>query len=117
MPAAAAAIASGTNIQTHSALGRETCRRTTSWDVSISHNVARGGETGRFVLGPKTYESSGAFAGAIGAIALDLLRHRHAVALRVVDAQALQHADDVLVLGELGDGALGGEVADLVDRT
>src|ERR1700692_2154764 len=45
------------------------------------------------------------------------LRLRHAVALRVVDAEALQHVDDLLVLGELGNGLLAGQVPDFIDRT
>jgi hypothetical protein len=39
-----------------------------------------------------------------------------AVALRVVDADAGQHLDDLGVLGKLGDGLLAGQVPDLVDR-
>jgi len=37
----------------------------------------------------------------------------------VVDTQALQHVDDFLVLGKLGDGLLAGQVADpsLIERT
>src|SRR5216684_3975019 len=45
------------------------------------------------------------------------LRLRHAIALRVVDPQALQHVDDLLVLRELGNGLLAGQMPDLVDRT
>src|SRR5215469_9400805 len=45
------------------------------------------------------------------------LRLRDAVALRVVDAEAGEHLDDLGVLGEFRDGLLAGEVADLVDRT
>jgi diguanylate cyclase (GGDEF)-like protein/PAS domain S-box-containing protein len=44
------------------------------------------------------------------------LRLRNAVALRVVDAEAAQHVDDLDVLGEFGDGLLAGQMADLVDR-
>src|SRR6516225_5534109 len=44
------------------------------------------------------------------------LRLRAAVALRVVDAGAGEHLDDLGVLGELRDGLLAGEVPDLVDR-
>src|SRR5690242_16837276 len=44
------------------------------------------------------------------------LRLRHAVALRVVHAEAGEHLDDLGVLGEFRDGLLAGEVADLVDR-
>src|SRR5580704_13388508 len=43
------------------------------------------------------------------------LRLGHAVTLRVVDAEALQHVDDFLILGKLGDGLLAGQVSDLVD--
>src|SRR4029077_15367905 len=41
---------------------------------------------------------------------------RDAVALRVVDAEASEHLDDLGVLGEFRDGLLAGEVPDLVDR-
>src|SRR5579862_4191888 len=44
------------------------------------------------------------------------LRLRDAVALRVVDAEAGEHLDDLGVLGPLGDGPLAGEMPDLVDR-
>src|SRR6516162_9969272 len=44
------------------------------------------------------------------------LRLRDAVALRVVDAEAGEHLDDLGVLGEFRDGLLAGEVPDLVDR-
>src|SRR6516225_4034328 len=44
------------------------------------------------------------------------LRLRDAVALRVVDAEAGEHLDDLGVLGEFRDGLLTGEVPDLVDR-
>src|SRR5258708_26015169 len=44
------------------------------------------------------------------------LRLRDAVALSVVDAQALQHVDDFLILGEFGDRLFAGEVTDFVDR-
>src|SRR5262245_33471477 len=42
---------------------------------------------------------------------LHLLRLRHAVALRVVDAEPTQHLDDLRVLGPLGDGLLAGQVS------
>src|ERR1700694_1307320 len=45
------------------------------------------------------------------------LRLRHPVTLRVIDAQAPQHVDDLLVLGELGNGLLAGQVPDFIDRT
>src|SRR3984957_19988096 len=54
--------------------------------------------------------------GAVGSLQYPL-RLRHAIALRVIDAQALQHVDDFLVFCELGDGLLAGQVADLIDRT
>src|SRR5450432_1879672 len=41
---------------------------------------------------------------------------RYAIALGVVDAQALQHVDDFLVFGEFGNGLLAGEMTDFVDR-
>src|SRR5215831_2374275 len=44
------------------------------------------------------------------------LRLRDTVALRVVDAEAGEHLDDLGVLGELRDGLLAGEMPDLVNR-
>src|SRR5215469_5527557 len=44
------------------------------------------------------------------------LRLRDAVALRVVDAEAGEHLDDLGVLGKFCDGLLAGEMPDLVDR-
>src|SRR5246127_5787842 len=46
----------------------------------------------------------------------DALRLGDAVALRVIDAEAGEHLDDLGVLGKLGDRLLAGEVPDLVDR-
>ena len=36
--------------------------------------------------------------------------------MRVVDAHATKHRDDLLVLRKLGDGLLAGQVADFVNR-
>src|SRR4051794_19845520 len=38
------------------------------------------------------------------------------IALRVIDAEAAQHLDDLHALGELRDRLLAGEMADFVDR-
>src|SRR5690349_18714153 len=46
----------------------------------------------------------------------DALRLGDAVALRVIDAEAGEHLDDLGVLGKLGDRLLAGQVPDLVDR-
>src|SRR5882672_2078814 len=53
-------------------------------------------------------------SGAVGGLQ-NALRLGHAVALRVVDAQALQHVDDFLVLRELGNGLLAGQMPDFID--
>ena len=45
----------------------------------------------------------------------DPFRLRNAVTLRIVDAHATQHRDDLFVLGEFGDGPFAGQVTNLVD--
>src|SRR6185437_9555829 len=65
--------------------------------------------------GRRSRRAPGGFSGAVGGLQ-HALRLRHAVSLRVVHAQALQHVDDLLILGELGDGLFAGQVPDLVDR-
>jgi polyhydroxybutyrate depolymerase len=83
----------------------------------VESSVPRRGIRMRLKLSGRSSSGSGQDnSGAVGCLQ-HARRLRDAVALRVVDAEALQHVDDFLILGKFGDGLLAGEMADLVDRT
>ena len=48
--------------------------------------------------------------------ALNTFGLRNTVALRIIDPHAAQHGDDFLVLGELADRFLIGQMTDFIDR-
>ena len=66
-------------------------------------------------------KKAGSVAGPAGKLPLPVrdleyaMRRADAIALCVIDAQATEHVDDLLVLGKLGDGLFAGKVADLIN--